>query len=542
VAEPARADADPVCRGCGQPLPPPVRRRADRRDLCRTCRRLRVATCSLCGIERLCRFAGMPHPVCRYCVLERTRECAACGRHKRMAAATERGLICSDCARYAARGRPRCRDCRRANFPAAWVDGAPLCSRCAGIKYPISSCAHCGAPRARWRGRLCPPCALADSLDRLRAAGDPAAVARLAPFLDSLRHHAHPTTVIGWLARSRGAPVLRAMIAGEIPITHAALDQHDVGQATAYLRSWLVAEAVLEPREELLARFDRWTQRALQALGEHPDRRHVAAYARWKLSPDLARKLRRGQARASTHKAFHDKLRDAISFTRSLHDRGLTLQDARQPHVDEWAADHPSRAVSTRAFLDWAHHAGLSPRLHVPRTPPRTTNPPIDHATRIQLARSLLADGDVELPIRIAGTLLLLYGQLITRVARLRTDDVIADGAGVRLRLGQQPIEVTGAFADLLRRQRARAHGQWLFPGAKPGTHLGPERFRRRLRELGIYPDAARPGALLALAATVPAPVLAELLGFHDDTANRWRRSASGDWARYASLASTPTT
>jgi hypothetical protein len=61
----------------------------------------------------------MPHPVCRYCVPERTRECAACGRHKRMAAATERGLICSDCARYAARGRPRCRDCRRANFPAA---------------------------------------------------------------------------------------------------------------------------------------------------------------------------------------------------------------------------------------------------------------------------------------------------------------------------------------------------------------------------------------------------------------------------------------
>ena len=81
--------------------------------------------------------------------------------------------------------------------------------------------------------------------------------------------------------------------------------------------------------------------------------------------------------------------------------------------------------------------------------------------------------------------------------------------------------------------------GPWLFPGAKPGTHLGPERFRRRLRELGIYPETARPGALLALAASVPAPILAELLGFHDDTANRWSRSAGGDWARYASLAST---
>jgi hypothetical protein len=542
VAEGTRSDPGAVCRGCGHSLPVAVRNRADRRDLCRTCRRLRVATCSLCGIERLCRFAGMPHPVCRYCVPEPTRECAACGKRKRVAAATEVGLICSDCARYAARGRPRCRDCRRAQLPAAWVDGAPLCSHCAGTKYPISSCAHCGQPRSRWRGRLCPSCALADALDRLRAAGDHDAVARLAPFLDSLKRHSHPTTVIGWLARSRGAPVLRGMIAGEIAISHEALDEHDVGQATAYLRSWLVADGVLEPREELLARFDRWAQRALQALGEHPDRTHLAAYARWKLSPDFARKLRRGQARASTHRGVYAKLRDAISFTRALHDRGLALQDARQPHIDEWIADHPSRAVPTRAFLDWAHHAGLTPRLHVPRTPPRTTNPPIDHAARVEMARSLLADDTVELPIRIAGTLLLLYGQLITRIARLRTDDVIDDRTGVRLRLGDEPIEITGAFADLLRRQRAHAPGPWLLPGAKPRTHLGPERIRRRLRQLGIYPETARPGALLALAASVPAPILAELLGLHDDTANRWRRCAGGEWARYASLTSVPTT
>jgi hypothetical protein len=179
--------------------------------------------------------------------------------------------------------------------------------------------------------------------------------------------------------------------------------------------------------------------------------------------------------------------------------------------------------------------------LHLARTPPRTTNPPIDHATRIDLARALLADGDIELPIRIAGTLLLLYGQLITRIARLRVDDVHIDATRVRLALGAEPIEITGTFADLLRRQCARAQGPWLFPGAKPGTHLGPERIRRRLRELGIYPETARPGALLALAASVPAPILAELLGFHDDTANRWRRSAGGEWARYASLATTPT-
>jgi hypothetical protein len=68
------------------------------------------------------------------------------------------------------------------------------------------------------------------------------------------------------------------------------------------------------------------------------------------------------------------------------------------------------------------------------------------------------------------------------------------------------------------------------------------ERIRRRLRELGISPRTARPGALLALVITVPAPILAELLGYHNDTTNHWRRAAAGAWARYASLASTPTT
>jgi hypothetical protein len=73
-----------------------------------------------------------------------------------------------------------------------------------------------------------------------------------------------------------------------------------------------------------------------------------------------------------------------------------------------------------------------------------------------------------------------------------------------------------------------------LLLGAKPGTHLGPDRRRDRLHELGIHAGNARVGALIALAAAVPAPIL----GYHDDTTNHWRREAAGDWARYASLAS----
>ena len=122
--------------------------------------------------------------------------------------------------------------------------------------------------------------------------------------------------------------------------------------------------------------------------------------------------------------------------------------------------------------------------MHVPRPAPRTTNTPIDHATRLKQARGLLDNSDTEPAIRVAGTLLLLYGQLITRVVRLRTEDVQIDNGEVRLRLGDDPVAVPERLAALLRHQREHATGPWLFQGAKPGTHIGPERIRRRLREL----------------------------------------------------------
>jgi hypothetical protein len=179
--------------------------------------------------------------------------------------------------------------------------------------------------------------------------------------------------------------------------------------------------------------------------------------------------------------------------------------------------------------------------MRVPRPPHRTTTAPIDHATRLHQAQTLLDDDTLELPTRVAGCLLLLYGKPVTRIVTLRVIDVQADDDQVRLRLGDEPIELSTPLASLVRDLHRRATGAWLFPGAKPGTHLGAERVQRRLVQLGIRAGTARPGALLALAAIVPAPILAELLGYHDDTANHWRRAAAGDWARYASLASTPT-
>jgi hypothetical protein len=122
----------------------------------------------------------------------------------------------------------------------------------------------------------------------------------------------------------------------------------------------------------------------------------------------------------------------------------------------------------------------------------------------------------------------------------LRVDPIHLEHEPVLLQVGDEPIELPPPLACLIQRQHAQAEGPWLFPGAKPSTHLRPERLCRRLRQLGVEVGTARVGPLLALAAAVPAPILADLLGYHDDTTNHWRRAAAGDWARYASLAAHP--
>lgn len=527
------------CGECGEQRTAHARAGDGEPDLCFRCWKLEKARCSICGEYRRCYWARYVRPTCPRCVPEPRARCSHCERRGQIAAVTDRGPQCLACWRAARNGRHACRQCRRWRRPAAWIDGAPVCAACNGTG-TIRYCQDCGAEGYDFKNRRCHRCALHHALQALREDGDPDAVAKLELLLRRLEQHRKPRSALTWLQRSRAAPTFLGMLRGEIPITHQALDEHDAGQATAYLRSWLVTHGILEVREERLARFERWAQTTLQAIGEHPDHAHLAAYARWELQPDFARRLHRGLASASSHRHLYGKLRIAVHLTAWLHGQGLSLSDLCQSHVDAWLAGVPGRAVATRGFVDWLHRAGLTPRITVVRPAPRTSTTPIDHGTRLRQARDLLHDDALELPARIGGCLLLLYGQPATRIVILRLDQVHRDQERVLLRLGEEPIELPPPLASLVQQQHSRASGPWLFPGAKPGTHLGPERLCRRLQQLGIQAGIARAGALLALAAAVPAPILAELLGYHDDTTNHWRRVAAGDWARYASLASTP--
>lgn len=68
---------------------------------------------------------------------------------------------------------------------------------------------------------------------------------------------------------------------------------------------------------------------------------------------------------------------------------------------------------------------------------------------------------------------------------------------------------------------------------SKACTRITAERLRERLKRDGIGSRPSRHGALLALGARLPAPILAERLRFHQARAAQWVRAAGAGYADY---------
>ena len=104
---------------------------------------------------------------------------------------------------------------------------------------------------------------------------------------------------------------------------------------------------------------------------------------------------------------------------------------------------------------------------------------------------------------------------------------------------GAEPLRLPPIVDDLtLHLLSRRGHaivqdGKWLFLGGRPGHHVNVEHLRVRLKDIGISLRETRETALGALARELPAAVLADHMGLHDNTAVDWVRRFQGDWTVY---------
>ncbi|MGH3590019.1 MAG: hypothetical protein ACRDR6_31515 [Pseudonocardiaceae bacterium] len=139
--------------------------------------------------------------------------------------------------------------------------------------------------------------------------------------------------------------------------------------------------------------------------------------------------------------------------------------------------------------------------------------------------------------------IVLLYAQPLSRIIRLTVDDVVRDEDQVLLRLGEPLSPVPAPVADLLlhwidnrdnMNTATNPNSRWLFPGRRAGQPMNAGHLGTLINELGIPTTAGRSAAIRQHVLEMPAPVVADALGYHPVTTAKLAAQAGDTWSRYA--------
>lgn len=480
------------------------------------------------------------------------QRCDRCGRLARVAMRLGDEQLCNSC-RYLPQ-----RICRTCEHPRPHTQQDP-CPRCGE---PASHrCGRCGDTLFSFTrdplaevGRSCQRCQLRARITSLLTRPEDGLVdERLLGFAGVLGDVASPRTALTWLQRGRSRDLLVELAHGRLALTHEALDgqagpQRGRANAVEHLRQLLVSSGALPARDEHLSRLER----TLLALLEHahPDDATVLRrYAHFQVLPRVRRRLAGGGDTVGGCHAAANALRRVTLLQAWLRGRDVELRHLPQAVLDEWAAQHPGYVRDAAAFLSWAQRNTLTgPAVLQDR---RRWAPaaflPTQH--RWYLAQRLLHDDQLPPAHRLAGCLVLLYGQPVRRLAGLRRSDITTCRGRTTISLGSEALLLAPPLDQLARdlaagnapdptvlglAQSFPTEQPWLFPGRRAGQPIGDKGLWRRLTTLGIPIRSARNTALLELARDVPPSILADLLGLTPEAVDRWRKLAGGSWTAYA--------
>jgi len=529
------------CGRCGRARPIARRATQDGPDICVSCFRLPAATCGRCGRIRPCTFVAAGTPKCASCSPRAVAACAHCGERRPPCARWAEGPVCEACYRAALARRATCEGCgdqRRLVSPPG--SGAVLCCDCAGIP-TLARCADCGIEDRPYADGRCVRCALAERCARLLG-GPRAELAGLHHAIVSARQ---PYSAHNWLRRSGGAAIMAEIASGALALTHEALDAHPHPGAVRYVRQMLVAGDVLPARDEALVALEAWVTDRVESVSDLEHRRLLRAYATWGVLRRTRQRAERAKAVRTPTRHAKTRLLAAIAFLAWLAERDRTLADTQQGDVEAWLAEGPASAHEVKDFLSWAAQRKATGRFEI-SSPPLREGTALDDEDRWAIVARLLHDDGLCLTDRVAGSLVLLYAQQLSRIVAMTLNQVTSDGDGdgVYLSLGAGRAPVPEPLASLVVELVAtgRSHvglgspapPTWLFPGLHPGRPLHPGHLGERLAKLGIDARAGRRSALMHLAGQLPAAVLAEMLHLHATTAVHWVAAAGGDWSTYA--------
>ncbi|MEO6091230.1 MAG: hypothetical protein ABIQ18_49830 [Umezawaea sp.] len=477
------------------------------------------------------------------------RTCARCARFGCFAAVWPDGPICRTCECRALRKRGRCAECGEERIlpGVRAIDGAVICTRCAEFR-PSYACSRCRQEDQLHARRLCTRCTLSDKLASLLDDGTGRIRPELLPLHAKLVAMDNPRTGLNWLAGRSANPaaaakLLRGLGTGDTVLTHEAFHRLQPWRAAAHLRELLMSCGLLPIVDKQICLFERWLVEHLEGITDPCHEQLVRRFATWQVLPQLRSRAERKPVTSAGRRFVGEQVAHATGFLRWLASRGLGLADCRQAEIDVWHVEHKQHdRVAVRPFLLWCADNKLTRRFALPAAQTGRAAP-ITRTRRLDLLRQVLTDDSGPLRSRVAAGLLLLYAQPLSRIVRLTLDDIVHDDDQVLIRLGDPPSPVPQPFAVLLLNYAAdRANtntatnpgATWLFPGRRANQPLHAEHLAALVHQLGIPTVAGRAAAIREHVLDMPAPVVADALGYHHVTTTRLATQAGTTWNRYA--------
>ena len=464
--------------------------------------------------------------------------CPACGHPRSRPTATR----CRWCT--ASPPQPACTECGQA--PRVGIDNDSRCRSCR--QRAEHHCEQCGRASQLTRHNdtwMCHSCALtADLNQRLGPANH--IPAELLPVRAAIISADNPAIVRRWLCTSTGGQLLARLTTGDVPLTHEAIDLAGDDRSIENLRGLLVAVGALPDEDRNLDQLAKFFEDHLAATVTDPtDRKAVRAWLRWQVLPRLRKRASAGEPLTHSPSNARRALRCVTRLLDHLARAGRTLHTAQQADIDNWFAQPGTTHWLARPFLAWArrrNHLDRSIQLPPAATPKNRTNV-TDGDSRWATAQRLVDDNTIPADDRVAAALVVLYGQPLSRIARLTTNDIRPNPNGaVQLNLDGHPMPLHEPFAGLIQQlPQRRSNGvadqvesTWLFPGSTAGNHIGPSALGNRLAALGIQPRTMRNTARAELVTEIPPAVLGQLIAISPATASHWATLTNSNWNTYA--------
>jgi hypothetical protein len=130
-----------------------------------------------------------------------------------------------------------------------------------------------------------------------------------------------------------------------------------------------------------------------------------------------------------------------------------------------------------------------------------------------------------------------------TKTPPTSTTGLVHEDEQVLLRLGEPPSPVPSLVADLLlswiqnrdnMNTATNRNSRWLFPGRRAGQPMRADSLAALVNDLGIPTVAGRASAIRQHVLEMPAPVVADALGYHQVTTAKLAAQTGAAWSRYA--------